>query len=545
MRMSVTEAVDLDAAGHRGLGSLVADRSIRTKLLGSFSFVCILMLAVGVIGLVKLSGEHAQLRTMYNGTMASVAAVDDLDRAFTADQVGLRDVALAQGAADIEAAKQALSAQDADVDSAMATYENSKPADPAGGMTLAADLTAYRAKRAPALAYAASKQDAKFAAYSKATLTPIDDAVQRDVAALANVEDAEGRHALSAATSSYNTARAVLIAIITAAILGSVALALFIAKMITQPIADSVRVLQGLAGGRLSETVRVRDRSEVGRMGQALNSTIRQLRSVIAGIAENSQVLAASSEELTAVSTVVSSAAEESSAQAQVVAAAAEQISRNIATVAAGGEQMGAAIREIAGSASEATQVAGRAAVTAEAANATVAKLGESSQEIGKVVRMITSIAEQTNLLALNATIEAARAGEAGKGFAVVANEVKELAQAAARATEDISARVETTQADVEAAVAAINEITTVVAQINDIQVVISSAVEEQAATTNEMVRNVAEVSAGSNEIAANVNGIATAASETTTSSAQTAQAAEELSQVAAALNAAVGGFQL
>ena len=78
---------------------------------------------------------------------------------------------------------------------------------------------------------------------------------------------------------------------------------------------------------------------------------------------------------------------------------------------------------------------------------------------------MITSIAQQTNLLALNATIEAARAGEAGKKFAVVANEV-ELAKETAKATEDISRKIESIQLDTKDSVEAIGTISGIINQI-------------------------------------------------------------------------------
>jgi methyl-accepting chemotaxis protein len=173
-----------------------------------------------------------------------------------------------------------------------------------------------------------------------------------------------------------------------------------------------------------------------------------------------------------------------------------------------------------------------------------VAKLGQSSIEIAGVVKVITSIAEQTNLLALNATIEAARAGEAGKGFAVVANEVKELAQETAKATQDITERVQAIQADTEGAVQAIGRISSIIGQINDSQATIAAAVEEQTATTTEMNRNVAEAALSAGAIADNIDAVAAATNSTTAAMTDARAAIDEVARMATSLQTSVAKFQ-
>jgi methyl-accepting chemotaxis protein len=374
-------------------------------------------------------------------------------------------------------------------------------------------------------------------------VTPLMSGIVDSLDGLSKARSAAAAQDAADAASAYRSTRTELLA----TLLVGLALALGLGVVVARSIVSRLRKLQaavtGLAAGDLTVTSGVDSGDEVGQTGALLDRALADLRTLMATVVGSADAVAASSEELSASSAQISASSEETSAQSTVVSAAADEVSRSVATVAAGAEEMSASIREIAQNANEAARVAAGAVTEAEATNATITKLGLSSKEIGDVVKVITSIAEQTNLLALNATIEAARAGEAGKGFAVVANEVKELAQETARATEDIARRVEAIQADTGGAVEAIGRIGTVIGQINDYQLTIASAVEEQTATTNEMSRSVAEAAGGTTEIAANITGVSAAADSTTQALSQTRVAVDELSRMAADLRAGVAGF--
>jgi len=308
---------------------------------------------------------------------------------------------------------------------------------------------------------------------------------------------------------------------------------------------QDTREIKNRKGERTGYVEVVQDLSVILGAQERAEKLAAGMKVTISAVSQNAQALASSSEELTAVSQQMSANSEETAAQSNVVAAASEQVSKNVATVATSAEEMSASVKEIAKNAAEAAKVATQAVKVAGETNQTVAKLGESSIEIGKVIKVITSIAQQTNLLALNATIEAARAGEAGKGFAVVANEVKELAKQTAKATEDISGKIEAIQNDTKASVLAIDQIGKIINQINDIQNTIASAVEEQTATTNEIARNAAEAAKGSTEISRNIASVSTAAKNTTQGANNTLTAATELARLAAELKRVVEQQQI
>jgi methyl-accepting chemotaxis protein len=367
------------------------------------------------------------------------------------------------------------------------------------------------------------------------------------------------------ASAEANTAVNAAIAILIVVLILAVGLGIFLTVSITSPLNVVVAAISKMEKGDMTVRTQLNRGDEIGILSNALDGLGSKLQSIFRNLHQNSNTLASSAEELSAVSREVASAAEESTAQSTTVAStteevstninamasgaeqasvnanevagavvqvatninamasgaeeasasatevagAAEQMSANMNTIAAAIEQMSASINQISSNAGDARKVAGDAMNRSHEATETMGKLGVAAKEVGQVTSVIKNIADKTNLLALNATIEAASAGEAGKGFAVVAGEIKELAHQSAKSADDIARRIEGIQASTNDAVTAINNVSSIIVKVNEGIESISSHAAQQTKASNEIASNVAQANTGAKRVAESIGEVA------------------------------------
>ena len=255
------------------------------------------------------------------------------------------------------------------------------------------------------------------------------------------------------------------------------------------------------------------------------------------------RTVASAATELEATAAEMQASATQSEARTQEACEATDRASSNVNSVAGSAQQLSASINEINKHVTDSSDAAQQAVEDAVRSANIVRNLAVSAKEIGAVIELIGEIANQTNLLALNATIEAARAGEAGKGFAVVANEVKELAKQTAQATEEIATRISQVQGVTGDAVSAIDGINDSIQKMSERFSAIASAINEQAAATDEIVRHVTDAAQGTANAREGMIEMNDSSKRVGGAAGEVLAAAKELSGSAENLRGVVGEF--
>jgi methyl-accepting chemotaxis protein len=523
---------------------LLADRPVRVKIFAVLTVACVGLVAVAGSSHVVLGELDDDVSILFhNGVEAGFheSLVHQQEIKVRMDLFGHVNEPSAEGKADWE---QDIVDDEAELDAAVVEYHKLT-----GDNSLAPFVATWDEVRSlyNELLIPASRSG-NTTAWRTAYENQVKPVIKEAAAQLDELEanrTAAGDALRQSAHDERTTGEITILVVLVLALALASALALVVANRIVRPLRQVSNALETMARGDLTARVEVEGRDEVGHMAETLNAATASVQTAIRDIEVSAGDLGTSSRQLSTTSEKLAADAGTSRQRAGTVAASASNVSENVQSVATGSQEMSAAISAIAESASTAVKVGEQAVSAAQSTTDTIGKLGESSSEIGNVIKTITSIAEQTNLLALNATIEAARAGDAGKGFAVVAGEVKDLAQETAKATEDISRRVEAIQADTSNAISAIAEIGGIIAEINQYQLTIASAVEEQSATTQEMDRGVTQAANGATEISGHISGVASVAESVASGADETRVAAAELEGLSSRLNELVSRFRV
>ncbi|TCI52100.1 methyl-accepting chemotaxis protein [Exiguobacterium sp. SH5S13] len=346
----------------------------------------------------------------------------------------------------------------------------------------------------------------------------------------------------------------------------SIALGIYITRLIVRPIRELNRLMSQAGAGDLTVESTYVSRDELGSLSTSFNEMKDSLRELIGNVTSTAGRVATSSDDL-------KSNVEETTKATEMVAVTMEEIAsgslRQLTRVKESNgtlTELTNGIHHVSGSAQQMTELSEGALRKVGTGNDlietletqleemsgkvktlqhVIGQLDVRSQEIGTITGTISGIAEQTNLLALNAAIEAARAGDHGRGFAVVASEVKKLAEESAVATKLIASLITDTQSETKQAVKTMHVVEDDMAHsVTNVQQAgtafdeIKFAIEEVSQKVEEVSGAVEEMAAGATEVLTSVHEIQgiteTTATETENSSAATEEQMASMEEITA-----------
>lgn len=292
------------------------------------------------------------------------------------------------------------------------------------------------------------------------------------------------------------------------------------------------------------ERLRAEREAEEGRTADLRRADVLRLAAAFeASVGGIARVVGSAAMQLEASAQALNEASSAANRQSASVATATDKAAERMQAVSAATEELSTSVDEIARQAREQADLSGRATTQADRTVAEVGALVDIAQTVDGIVDAISAVAAQTNLLALNATIEATRAGDAGKGFAVVAAEVKQLADQAGRATEEIAAQIRVIRERTDVVSGAIGEIRDTIRSVNEVAASTAASVEQQGAAAQEIARNVQGATRDTASVSRDVGRINRATTDGVGAADEVLAAARELTRQAETLNTEVFHF--
>jgi methyl-accepting chemotaxis protein len=574
-----------------------ADMSLRWQMLLAPLLLILVILVIEAVNYRQQTRVDTATTRLFNETVRRLTALDEAD-AFALDINGrmFRAMALVQNGAPPKMVRVLVDSLPSDLD---------KLGEELAGVAQRAGDSGHAAEAAK-LAELTGKYRKSGGQFSKVLF--VDPSVAVDYATSAGVFFQDLHGILRTLSKSYDEASAAEFAGMKAgaasdmqlsaigcllAVVGGLAISVWLARSLTAPLAELTRVVGSLARADWAVTVPYASRGdEVGRMARAVNvfrdngvendrlkrieeegrhrAVAQQAAELERDRAEQARMareadrarfvsdvterfdatahrvlgsFATSFGTLQETASTMGSAADATRTRADGVSQAAVEASNNVQTIAASIEELGESIAEISEQVSASSSMAAAATRDADKLNNTLQAVNSAATEIGSVLDFIKSVASRTSLLALNATIEAARAGHAGRGFAVVANEVKALATQTKQATDGVTSKVERIQTLSGDAARAVTSIAETIRSLNTSSASIAGAVAGQSAAMRDISKSVQSAADFTRRVSDQIKDVQGTATETEQAADGVLQASADLAKQTDLLEAEVSGF--
>ena len=493
---------------------------VGTRLALGFALVLVLLVAVAVVGILRMAQIQDRLDHVVSVSNVSTGLVVEMRNNVGDRLASLRVLTLMTDPADMEPEIVKFKEQTAKYDAAQAKLAAlfAQHAN-AQEKTLLNQIKEHEATAMPAIARATELYLAANAMDATRVMIREVRPVQRKwtdaLNALSALEDKQNAQSKADAETAFANARNFMLILLVLAVVMGIVAAVAITRSLLKQLggepAYTAKIAGSIAHGDLSIAIDTKE-SDRG----SLLVEMKEMRNSLVGIVEQvrrgTETIGTASREIAAGNIDLSSRTELQASSLEKTASAMEQLTATV-------KQNADSAREANALAATASDVARKGGDVVSQVVGTMGEINTSANKISDIIGVIDGIAFQTNILALNAAVEAARAGEQGRGFAVVASEVRNLAQRSAAAAKEIKTligdsveKVERGSKLVGQAGVTMDEVVSSVKRVTDIMSEIANASAEQSAGIAQVNTSIIEMDSMTQQNAALVEQAAAAA---------------------------------